>query len=125
MIRCYNSYFRIDGKPLPLPDVGLNITCTDIDTDDSGRDESMIMHRVVGREGVRTWGPFSYKILDAEDMRYIQDLFAGKAEFEFVYGVARDGSLLTATAYRSKYSASLLDPIAGIYSDLKFNIIEC
>ena len=85
----------------------------------------MVMHRVVGREGVRTWGPFSYKLLDAEDMRYIQELLAGKAQFRFAYGVAKDGSLLTTTAYRSKYSASLLDPISGLYADLKFNIIEC
>lgn len=125
MIRCYDSHFRVDGKPLPLPDVGLAVSCTDIDAESSGRDESMVMHRVVGREGVRTWGPFAYKLLDEEDMRYIQELFAGKAQFEFTYGVAKDGSLLTTTAYRSKYSAIQQDVTSGLYKDLKFNIIEC
>lgn len=125
MIRCYDSYFRVDGKPLPLPDVGLVVSYTDIDADSSGRDEAAVMHRIVERESVRTWGPFAYKLLDEEDMQYIRELFAGKAQFEFTYGVAKNGKLLTATAYRSKYSAIQQDVTSGLYKDLKFNIIEC
>ncbi len=124
MIRCYRSYFRVDGKPLPLPDIGMKISCSDLDADDSGRDESGVMHRIVAREGVRTW-EFSYKTLDEEDFRYINELFSGKPEFQFTYGVAKDGTLLTTRAYRAKYSVLMQDPISGIYRDLKFNIIEC
>ena len=124
MIRVYDNIFAVDGKPLLTPDVEMNISETDIDEEDSGRDEAQFMHRFVARERVKTW-PFSYALLDGQDLNYIKSLFAGKSTFTFSY--EEDGQRLTTTAYCSKWSYKMCrgSSAHGIYKDFKFNIIEC
>lgn len=121
MIRKYDEVFAIDGKPMLKPDLGTDVSETDIDEDDSGRDEAKVMHRFVAREGVRTWS-FSYALLDKEDFEYIKSLFAGKSEFVFTYDEGQ-----TTNAYSSKrtYREHHNHEQNGLYKNLKFNIIEC
>ena len=121
--RSYSDEFYIDGIPLLAPDRDVEISENDLDSSDSGRDESGVMHRIVIREGVRTWA-FNYAILTAADYSYIKELFRGKPSFAFRVKEA-DGSITDTTAYCSKRSIVLRDKATGGYKNLKFNIIEC
>ena len=123
MKRKLSDGFFVDGRPLPDPDVDVNVTENDLDGEDSGRDEAGFMHRQVLRFGVKTW-EFVYAVLDAEDYLYIQSLLQGKAEFKFTYKTS-DGSSATTRAYSSKRSITLRNYATGEYKNLKFNIIEC
>ena len=119
-----NKYYeyQVDGKPILVPD-NVEIGENDIDAEDSGRDESGIMHRQVLRERVKTWG-FSFAVLSRMDYRYLNHLFAGKADFEFKYR-GLDGQPVKTRAYCSKLSVTQYNAKLGIYKNLKFNIIEC
>ncbi|MBQ8358647.1 MAG: hypothetical protein IJX37_01850 [Oscillospiraceae bacterium] len=117
-----NEYF-VDGLPLLAPDVGVNISENDLDAQESGRDESGYMHRIVVRHAIKTW-EFIYSVLDTEDYDYIQLLFKGKSDFQFEYRDS-DGSMKTTRAYVSKRSITLRNYATGEYKNLKFNIIEC
>lgn len=124
MIRVYDAFFAVDGTALLTPDMDMNVAESDLDEEDSGRDESQFMHRFVAREGVKTWS-FSYALLDGEDLAYIKALFKGRHSFTFSY--EDNGQLATTTAYCSKrsYKKCRGPNTRGIYKDLKFNIIEC
>lgn len=126
MIRCLDPVFKIDGKPMLSPDIDMDIEETDIDEDESGRDESKVMHRLVAREGVKTW-KFSYKLLDREDLEYIKSLFKGKSEFVFTYDTSETGALLTVNAYSSKRTYKKHDNHRhnGLYKNMVFKIIQC
>lgn len=115
--------FLIDDKPILSPDAGVTISLADLDSDDSGRDESGFMHRVVLREGVKTWG-LSYSFLTAEEYLYVTGLFKGKSMFTVTYRDV-DGSKATCTAYCAKHSIVYQNARTGLYKNLKFNIIEC
>lgn len=125
MIRCLDPVFKIDGKPMLSPDIDMEIEETDIDEDESGRDESKVMHRLVAREEVKTW-TFKYKLLDRDDLKYIKGLFAGKPEFVFTYDVSDTGALLTVPAYSSKRTYKKHDNHKhnGLYKDMVFKIIQ-
>ncbi len=115
--------YKINGKPMLVPDADVSLSFADLDSSDSGRDESGIMHRLVVRERVATWG-FNYSKLTAEEYRYMRSLFAGKPEFTFTY---RDlnGYLVETRAYCSNESITYHNARLGLYQNLKFNIIEC
>lgn len=123
MIRSYDTEYLVDGVPLLIPDGDVEISMSDLDSEDSGRDESGFMYRFVAREKVRTWS-FSYFALDTEDFRYLQNLFAGKPSFTFQYR-GEDGHAASCTAYCSKSSIVLHNRKTGLYKNMKFNIIEC
>ena len=118
---CYE--YSIDGKALLAPDLNVNITENDLDSEASGRDESGFMHRHIIRSGIKTF-EFVYAVLDAEDYMYLQSLFAGKSSFEFKYRKP-NGSVASTRAYSSKRSITLRDYATGEYKNFKFNIIEC
>lgn len=123
MIRSYDTEYFVDGAPLLIPDEDVEISMSDLDSEDSGRDESGVMHRFVVRDKVKTWS-FSYFSLDTEDFRYLQNLFSGKPIFTFQYR-GEDGQAASCTAYCSKTSIVLHNRKTGLYKNMKFNIIEC
>lgn len=122
-LREFSIGYYVDGKPLLDPDLNVEITKNDLDSAETGRDESGVMHRIVLREGVRTWG-FTYAILSAAEYAYMESLFKGKTTFEFAF-VSEKGELCTTRAYCSKRNITLRDYRTGVYKNLKFNIIEC
>jgi hypothetical protein len=108
----------IDERPILVPDENAEISRSDIDAEDSGRDESGIMHRFVVRERVMKW-VFNYAHLTKEEYNYLKSLTEGKPEFQFSFF----GDVYT--AYCSNDSAVLRNAITGEYKDFKLTIIEC
>ena len=124
MIRVLDEFFAVNGTPMLTPDMEMAETETDIDEEDSGRDESQYMHRFVAREKVKTWS-FSYALLDGEDLTYTKALFAGRHTFRFSF--EENDVQQTVDAYCSKLAyKKCRGPCAhGLYKELKFNIIQC
>lgn len=118
---CYE--FLIDGQPILYPDIDVPLEGSDVDTEETGRDEGGHMHRFVLREGVKKWG-FQYAVLTLEEFRYMQSLFKGKPEFEVEYR-DEDGQVAHCTAYRSNYGITIHNAKTGICKNYKFNIVEC
>ena len=117
--------FQIDGKPLYAPDADVSPSYADLDSSDSGRDASGVMHREEVREKVATW-PFSYAALTDAEYAYLVGLFAGKATFAFTHPRAGSSTgTVTTTCYCSNYSIAWRSARDGTWRNLKFNIIEC
>ena len=58
LIRAYSTQYTIDGQPMPEPDEEAELSFSDLDASDSGRTEDGVMHRIVVREKVATFGFF-------------------------------------------------------------------
>lgn len=117
-MRDYLTECLIDGKPILVPDEDVEISRSDIDSEDSGRDESGVMHRFVVREKVHNW-VFPYAILSQDDYDYLKSLTEGKAEFTFTFF----GEIYT--AYCSNDSVTWRNAVTGDYRNFKLKIIEC
>lgn len=122
-MRKYDYEYQIDDAPMLVPDAGVELSLSDLDGEDSGRDEGGFMHRSTLRSRVRTWG-FQYAVLTAEEYRYLNALIAGKATFLFKFRNL-DGEEETRRCYCSNHSITLFNRRTGLYKNLKFNIIEC
>lgn len=107
----------INGSPLPIPDENVTITENDLDSEDTGRDESGYMHRLVLRHGVKTW-EFPYPVISADDYEYIKSLIA-EPEFPVSFWGYET------TAYCSNATAVLRNAKTGEYRDFTLKIIEC
>ena len=115
--------YQVDGRALPAPDADVEISFSDLDDGDAGRDESGVMHRIVVRRRVGSW-TFQYSTLTEETYRYIRGLFAGKDTFTFTYR-RPEGTMRAVTAYCSGDSITYHNARLGLYKNLKFSIIEC
>lgn len=111
--------FLINGKPVLVPDQDVEISRSDLEADDSGRDESGYLHRIVTRERMRTW-TFSYDFLTKAEYEYLMGLFAGNPTFAFTY----DG-VNSCIAYCSEDSITWRNARTGEYRNLSLCIIEC
>ena len=108
----------VDGNPILIPDGEVEISRSDLDADDSGRDESGVMHRIPVRYRVKTWA-LSYAVLSEDEYEYMVSLFDGKATFAFTF---RGKQYRT---YCSNDSATLINAVTGEYRNFKIKIIEC
>jgi len=115
--------FKIDGNAMVVPDQDVELSKSDLDSGDSGRDESGVMHRVVVRRRVRTWS-FYYSYLTAAEYNYMESLFDGRDEFTFTFPQT-DGTRGTCTAYCSNNSITVRNIRTGDYRNYKLKIIEC
>ena len=123
MIRNYYYDFQIDGRPILVPDADVTWEYNDLDSDESGRDESGVMHRIVLRHGVRKC-VLPYETLTREEYLYMRSLLEGKSEFEVRY---RDhsGQESVFTAYHSNHIITVHNAKTGIYKNYNPSIIEC
>ena len=122
-MRKYDDDFLIDGKPLLVPDEGVQINLEDLDSSESGRDESGVMHRIIIREKVRKYS-LPYGLITKEEYAYLMSLFAGKPTFE-VQKREPDGTTVRFSAYCAKVGITLQNKRTGLYKGLTLNIIEC
>ena len=65
-MRATTELFTINGEPMLVPDAEVSMSYEDLDSADSGRDESGVMHRIVTRYKVASWG-FQYSGLNEEE----------------------------------------------------------
>lgn len=119
------NFYQVDGMPMLAPDEEPEFSFADLDASDSGRDESGVMHRIMVREKVGSWS-FSYASLSDEELSYLRDLFAGKAQFTFTHPVLGGSNQTeTCTAYMSQCSALWKNQRTGRWRNFQFNIIQC
>lgn len=118
MTKGYWNSCTIDGAPILIPDQNIKISRTDLDSEDSGRDESGAMHRIPVRYRVNTW-EIPYSFLKEDEYEYLISLMEGKSEFAFtIFGG-------TYTAYCSSDAVTVRDAETGDYRDFTLKIIEC
>lgn len=122
-MRAFYYDLQIDGKPVLAPDADVQMEFSDLDSSESGRDESGFMHRIVLRRNVKVWS-LPYAVLTNEEYRYMESLFEGKDEFTVDYRDGK-GNPAKCVAYRSKHSITIHNVRAGLYKNYKFNLIEC
>lgn len=113
----------IDGDPILVPDADINLEYNDLDSEESGRDESGIMHRIVLRRGVMKM-VIPYGNISRKDYLYMESLFDGKSEFMVTYR-DHDGSIATRRCYRSKHGVVIRNTRTGLYRNYSCSIIEC
>jgi hypothetical protein len=120
--REYDDYHLIDGCPMLVPDVDVEITYTDIEADGSGYDEAGYYHRLVARYNVRTW-KFKYAILTKEEFVYLRSLYKDKNDFKFTLLNENDVSE-TVTARCKPISVAYQSKRSGLFKNLNLEIIE-
>ena len=124
-MRKTTEFFKINGSPMLVPDAEVGVSYEDLDSSDSGRDESGVMHRIPVRYKVGVWS-FSYAHLTEAEKQYMESLFPDAAEFTFTHPDRRDStSAVTCKAYRSKYGISWKNAKTGLWSEYSFQIIQC
>lgn len=115
--------FLIDGKPVLMPDAGISISASDMETEDSGTDESGVLHRFLLREKVRSFS-LAYDTLTLEEYRYMRALIRGKTTFTVKYRDP-DGMPAQMIAYCTGYSLSLHNAKLGLFKGFTLEIMEC
>lgn len=124
-MRKTTQLFQINGMPMLVPDAEVGASYEDLDSSDSGRDESGVMHRIPVRYKVGTWS-FSYSHLTEAEKQYMESLFPDAAAFQFTHPDRVDSTAaVTCRAYRSKYGISWKNARTGQWSGYSFQIIEC
>lgn len=124
-MRSTTNKFKINGKPLLVPDAGVGFDYEDLDDSTTGRDEAGFMHRMVLRYKVGKWS-FSYETLTEEERQYMEGLFPNAPTFTFTCPDRTDSEkTATFTCYRSKVGFSWFNAKEGLWKNYKFNIIEC
>lgn len=124
-MKSFVEFFLVNGKPLFAPDADVVITYTDLDSEESGRDEGGVMHRIVVQYKMGTWS-FTYSHITEEEKRYIESLFPNEPDFQFTHPGRIDVSTKEVTrCYRSNYSIAWKNAITGEWRNYKFNIIAC
>lgn len=124
-MRAKTNLFTVNGNPILVPDQEVTVSYEDLDSSDSGRDESGVMRRFVVRYKVPSWG-FSYSHLTEEEKQYMESLFANAAYFYFGHPSRLDSTKQEITlCYRSKYSLSWKNAATGLWSNYGFQIISC
>ena len=119
------DFYQVDGVSMLVPDGEPGFSFADLDAADSGRDESGVMHRMLVREKEGSWD-FTYDYLTDEELTYLRDLFAGKAQFSFTHPVlGSSGETESCTAYMSQCSAVWKNRRTGLWRNFTFTIIQC
>lgn len=117
--------YKIDGKPMLAPDADVTMRFEDLDSAQSGRDESGFMHRIPVRKHVGVW-EFSYSHLTREEYAYMMSLLPKGASFVFTHPSRLDSAVPENTrAYISKYGIVWHCARTDSYRDLKFSVIQC
>ena len=125
MARITFDRLLINGQPMFAPDADIDFSYEDLDDENSGRDESGVMNRIVLRYKVMS-GTFVFSHLSESDYIKMESLFPDEPDFLFTRPSRKDPStLVTTRCYRSKYGISWHSAKRGEYRNYKFSIIEC
>ena len=125
MVNTKTDLFLINGQPMFAPDADISFSFEDLDSSDSGRDESGVMHRIVVRYKVMS-GSFEFSHITEEEMQYMESLFGDAPDFLFTHpSRTNSNELVTTRCYRSKYGITWHNARTGLWRNYKFSIIEC
>lgn len=125
MAKTLTDLFKVNDKSLFAPDADVAVSYSDLDGDDTGRDEAGYMHRIVVRYKVGTWS-FEYASITEEELAYMESLFGETPDFDFTRpDRLNSGGMVVTKAYRSNYGIAWHDARRGMWRNYKFNIIEC
>ena len=97
-MRKKTELFLINGVPMLAPDSEVGMSYEDLDSADSGRDESGVMHRIPVRYKVGVWS-FSYSHLTTPELQYLESLFPEAGEFDFTHPSRLDPTVPAVTGY--------------------------
>lgn len=123
-MRSETYLFTVNGKPMLAPDAEVSVSYTDIDGADAGRDQNGYLHRSVVRYKVASW-EFCYSNLTDEEKCYIESLFPDAPTFQFGHPDRQNAPEQAVTqCYRSQYGITWKNARTGLWSGLKFQIIE-
>ena len=123
----YSEHFFVNGNPLLVPDENVSFTYNDLDSSDSGRDESGYMHRTVIRHKMGSW-KFEYSNITDEQKEYMESIFGNHTTFQFTHPgriKTYPHDLETTECYRSNYGISWKNARTGLWSGYSFTIAEC
>ncbi len=123
-MRGTTELFLIDGQPVLIPDGNLELTLQDMESADSGLDESAVLHRFLVRQGVGKW-TFTYAQLTEEEYAYMEEIIGGKGTFLFTRPDPKRGTSVTTKCYRGKHRIVWRNAAAGAFCNYQFDIIEC
>lgn len=116
--------FTVNGLPMLAPDGPVSVSYSDLDGPDAGRDLNGILHRSVVRYKVASW-EFTYSNVSDAEKQYLEDLFPDAPSFSFGHPARRDAAETEITeCYRSRYGIAWRNAVTGLWSELKFQIIE-
>ena len=125
MSKVKTNLFLINGKPMFAPDAHVDFSYEDLQSTDTGVDESGYKHRIVVRYNLMKT-TFSFSHISEEDMQYMESLFPDEPDFEFTRPSRLDSSIpVTTRCYRGKYSISWRNAVTGDWRNYGFTIIEC
>ena len=117
--------FQINGKAMLVPDAQVEVSYEDLDSGQTGRDESGVMHRIPVRYKVASWS-FSYDHLTEEERQYMENIFPDSADFSFTHPSRKDATVSEVSrAYRSKCSISWKNARTGLWNNYGFSVIMC
>lgn len=124
-MKSFAEFFRVNGKPMFAPDEDVAVSYSDLEGDESGRDESGAMHRIVVQYKMGTWS-FGYASITEKEKQYMESLFENKPDFLFTHPdrVYADKEATT-RCYRANYSISWKNAITGDWRNYKFDIVAC
>lgn len=121
--RKFHRNFLIDGRPILEPDCDVTIEKTDMEDEDSGRDEAGYMHPIILRYGVRSVS-LRYSVLTREEYMYMESLFSGKAQFQVDYWEDKQPPIRF-IARRLKHTITCSNYKSGLRKNYSFTIDEC
>ena len=124
-MRNTTELFQVNGRPFLTPDAEVTASYEDLDSADSGRDESGVMHRIPVRYKVASWN-FTYEHLTEAEKNYMESLFPDSADFQFTHPDRLDSTVsVTVRAYRSKYGLNWKNARTGLWTRYSFTVIAC
>lgn len=117
--------FLINGKPMFAPDANVDFSYEDLQSADSGIDESGYKHRIVVRYKLMS-STFVFSHISEKDLQYMESLFPDAPDFEFTRPSRLDSSIpVTSRCYREKYGISWRNALTGDWRNYGFTITEC
>ena len=123
-MRKLSQFFSVNGTPIYEPDYDVTIMHESLADSESGRTRDGIMHINWIRRDMRKF-EIKYSALTNEEYDKMQSLLQGKI---FTWGYYHNNVPMTMQAYCSNhtYTTQYVDPTTkrGIYTNLKFSIIE-
>lgn len=110
--------YYIDGVPLPLPSGGVKLRRSDLESGESGLDESGFYHKDVLRQGLGRW-ELSYRDLTPGAYAGLLALLPKQSTFLFSHGEQ------TTQCCMEDVTAKCRRSLQGDVYDLQLTVAEC